>query len=132
MSRCKLRTPWPIHFKLRTAIGIDSLTVCMLFGEISIFHSRVMGKKVFTNKYCMNVDDRHVMGSWHSCLFKKVVNWIGNFFFISICKKMREKHLNKIKENKQFFSYWWTCGFVHTCKNCLKIICFYKSYILFN
>ena len=49
MSRCKLRTPWPIHFKLRTVIGIDSLTICILFGEISIFHSRVMGKKVFTN-----------------------------------------------------------------------------------
>ena len=43
MLRCKLRTPWPIHFKLRTVIGIDSLTVCILFGEISIFHSRVMG-----------------------------------------------------------------------------------------
>ena len=45
MSHCKLRTPWPIHFKLRTVIGIDSLTVCILFGEISIFHSRsrVMG-----------------------------------------------------------------------------------------
>jgi hypothetical protein len=25
MSRCKLRTPSPIHFKLRTVIGIDSL-----------------------------------------------------------------------------------------------------------
>ena len=49
MLRCKLRTPWPIHFKLRTVIGIDSLTVCILFGEISSFHSRVMGKKVFTN-----------------------------------------------------------------------------------
>jgi hypothetical protein len=43
MSHCKLRTPWPIHFKHRTVIGIDSLTVCVLFGEISIFHSRVMG-----------------------------------------------------------------------------------------
>ena len=42
MSRCKLRTPWPIHFKLRTVIGIDSLTVCVLYGEISKFHSRVM------------------------------------------------------------------------------------------
>ena len=77
----------------------------MLFGEISIFHSRVMGKKVFTYKYCMNVDDGRIMRSWHSCLFKKVVNWIGNFFFISTCKKMGEKHLNEIKENKQFFSY---------------------------
>ena len=37
MSRCKLRTSWPIHFKLRPVIGIDSLTVCILFGEISIF-----------------------------------------------------------------------------------------------
>jgi hypothetical protein len=43
MSHCKLRTPWPIHFKLRIVIGIDSLTVCILFGEIKIFHSRVMG-----------------------------------------------------------------------------------------
>jgi hypothetical protein len=43
MSRCKLRTPWPIHFKLRIVIGIDSLMVCILFGEIAMFHSRVMG-----------------------------------------------------------------------------------------
>ena len=43
MSHCKLRTPRPIHFKLRTVIGIDSLTICILFGEISFFHSRVMG-----------------------------------------------------------------------------------------
>jgi glycosyltransferase involved in cell wall biosynthesis len=43
MSRCKLRTPLPIHFKLRIVIGIDSLMVCILFCEISIFHSRVMG-----------------------------------------------------------------------------------------
>jgi hypothetical protein len=43
MSCCKLRTPWPIHFKLRIVTGIDSLTVCKLFDEISIFHSRVMG-----------------------------------------------------------------------------------------
>ena len=46
MSRCKLRTPLPIHFELCTVIGIDSLTVCILFGEISIFHSRVMGLKL--------------------------------------------------------------------------------------
>ena len=46
MSRCKLRTPLPIHFKLRIVIGIDSLMVCILFGEISIFHSRVMGLKL--------------------------------------------------------------------------------------
>jgi hypothetical protein len=39
MSCCKLRTPWPIHFKLCIVIGIDSLMVCILFGEISIFHS---------------------------------------------------------------------------------------------
>jgi hypothetical protein len=34
MLCCKLRTPLPIQFKLRIAIGIDSLTVCILFGEI--------------------------------------------------------------------------------------------------
>jgi hypothetical protein len=38
-----LRTPWPIYFKLLIVIGIDSLMVCILFGEISVFHSRVMG-----------------------------------------------------------------------------------------
>ena len=34
MSCCKLRTPWPIHLKLRTVIGIDRLTVYVLFGEM--------------------------------------------------------------------------------------------------
>jgi hypothetical protein len=43
MSHSNLRTPWPIHFKFHRVIGIDGLTVCILFGEISIFHSRVMG-----------------------------------------------------------------------------------------
>jgi hypothetical protein len=43
MSRSNLRTPWPIHFKFHRVIGIDGLTVCILYGEISIFHSRVMG-----------------------------------------------------------------------------------------
>ena len=43
MSCCKLRTPLPIHFKLRILIGIDSLMVSILFGEISVFHSSVMG-----------------------------------------------------------------------------------------
>ena len=43
MSRSNLRTPWPIHFKFHRVIGIDDLTVCILYGEISNFHSRVMG-----------------------------------------------------------------------------------------
>ena len=43
MSRSNLRTPWPIHFKFHRVIGIDSLTVWKLYGEISIFNSRVMG-----------------------------------------------------------------------------------------
>jgi hypothetical protein len=42
MSRSNLRTPWPIHFKFHRVIGIDGLTVCILYGEISNFHSRVM------------------------------------------------------------------------------------------
>ena len=43
MSRSNLRTPWPIHFKFHRVIGIDGLTDCILYGEISNFHSRVMG-----------------------------------------------------------------------------------------
>jgi hypothetical protein len=43
MLHSNLRTPWPIHFKFHRVIGIDGLTVCILYGEISIFHSRVMG-----------------------------------------------------------------------------------------
>jgi hypothetical protein len=39
MSRSNFRTPWPIHFKFHRVIGIDGI----LFGEIWIFHSRVMG-----------------------------------------------------------------------------------------
>jgi hypothetical protein len=42
MSRSNLKTPWPIHFKFHIVIGIDGLMVCILFGEISIFRSRVM------------------------------------------------------------------------------------------
>ena len=38
-----IRTPWLIHFKFHRVIGIDGLTVCILYGEISNFHSRVMG-----------------------------------------------------------------------------------------
>ena len=43
MSCSNLRTPWPIHLKFHRVIGIDGLTVWILFGEISSFHSRVMG-----------------------------------------------------------------------------------------
>jgi hypothetical protein len=43
MSLSNLRTPWPIHFKFHRVIGIDGLTVCILYGEISNFHSRVIG-----------------------------------------------------------------------------------------
>ena len=43
MSRSNLRTPWTIHFKFHRVIGIDGLTVCKIYGEISNFHSRVMG-----------------------------------------------------------------------------------------
>ena len=43
MSRSNLRTPWPIHFKFHRVIGIDGLTVCILYGEMSNFHSRVVG-----------------------------------------------------------------------------------------
>ena len=38
-------TPWPIHFKFHRVIGIDGLTVCILYGEIS----RVMG---LYSSYC--------------------------------------------------------------------------------
>jgi hypothetical protein len=38
------RNEQPFQFTSNFAvIGIDSLTVCILFGEILIFHSRVMG-----------------------------------------------------------------------------------------
>jgi hypothetical protein len=43
MLRSNLRTPWPIYFKFHRVIGIDGLTVYILYGEISNFHSRVMG-----------------------------------------------------------------------------------------
>ena len=42
MPRSNLRAPWPIHFKFHRVIGIDGLTVCILYGEILNFHCRVM------------------------------------------------------------------------------------------
>jgi hypothetical protein len=43
MSHSNLKTPWPIHFKFHRVIGINGLMVCILYGEISNFYSRVMG-----------------------------------------------------------------------------------------
>ena len=43
MPLSNLRTPWPIHFAFHRVIDIGGLTVCILYGEISNFHSRVMG-----------------------------------------------------------------------------------------
>jgi hypothetical protein len=43
MLHSNLRTPWPIHFTFHRGIGIDGLMVCILYGEISNFHSSVMG-----------------------------------------------------------------------------------------
>ena len=63
MSYCKLRTPWPIHFKLCTVIGIDSLT----FWWNLDFSFKSYGKESLY-KYCMNVDDGRIMRSWRSCL----------------------------------------------------------------
>ena len=37
MSRSNFRTPWPIHFKFHRVIGIDGLTVCILYGEFHFF-----------------------------------------------------------------------------------------------
>ena len=37
MSGCKLRTPWPIHFKLSIVIGIDSIMVCILLVKFQFF-----------------------------------------------------------------------------------------------
>jgi hypothetical protein len=58
MSRCKLRTPLPIHFKLRIVIGIDSLMVCI-----------GMKIRIFTIKYT----DRKTINSNNSVKFE--VNW---------------------------------------------------------
>jgi hypothetical protein len=84
MSRCKLRTPSSIHFKLRTVIGIDSLywflkKYCFLLYKCSNsclwcscwwnlnFSLKSYGKESLY-KYCMNVDDGRIMCSWRSCL----------------------------------------------------------------
>ena len=37
MSRSNFRTPWPIHFKFHRVIGIDGLTVCILYVEFHFF-----------------------------------------------------------------------------------------------
>jgi hypothetical protein len=91
MSRCKLITPSPIHFKLHTVIGIDSLywflkkcVICInvpihvygaAVGEIEIFLSRVIGKKVFTNILWM-------LTTGVSCALGAAVYW---FVCSSVC-----------------------------------------------
>jgi hypothetical protein len=39
MSRCKLRTPSPIHFKLRTVIGIENLKMLQV-KNLLMYHFR--------------------------------------------------------------------------------------------
>jgi hypothetical protein len=63
MSRCKLRTPWPIHFGLYT------------FWWNLNFSFKSYGKESLY-KYSMNVDDGRIMHSWCSCLL---------FLFSSSC-----------------------------------------------
>ena len=90
MSRCKLRTASPIHFKLRTVIGIDSLywflkKCCFQLYKCSNsclwcscwwilnFSLKSYGKESHY-KYCMNVDDGRIMRSWRSCLLPYILN----------------------------------------------------------
>jgi hypothetical protein len=81
MSHSNLRSPWPIHFKFHRVIGIYGLTVCILYGEISIFHSRVMGlycKTINSNK-CAKFEVNLAKGfSIHSATYEKspTIWWI--------------------------------------------------------
>ena len=71
MSRCKLRTPSPIHFKLRIVIGIDSLYWFLKSCWWNLDFSFKSYGKESLYKYCMNVDDGRIIRSWHSCWSKK-------------------------------------------------------------
>jgi hypothetical protein len=57
--------------ELRTVIGIDSLTVCILFGEISIFHTRVMG---LYSSNCRRFFVCHTVNGENCAKFE--VNWM--------------------------------------------------------
>ena len=69
MSRSNLRTPWPIHFKLLIVIGIDSLMVCILFGEISIFIPPIF-RHIFLNNYWWQESD-----IWSQASYRYPISW---------------------------------------------------------
>ena len=66
MSRCKLRTPWPIHFKLRIVIGIIVLQSVYFLVKFRFFIPELWDLNyysvLFQHKYCINVPI-HVYGA---------------------------------------------------------------------
>jgi hypothetical protein len=65
MWRSNLRTPWPFHFKFHRVIGMDGVTVCILYGEISNFHSRIMGP-ISNAKFEVNWQRGSQFTAWHT------------------------------------------------------------------
>ena len=115
MSHCKLRTTWPIHFKLRTVIGIDSLywflkkcwfqlykcsnscLWCSCWWNLD-FSFKSYGKESLY-KYCMNVDDGRIMRFWRSCLFThtlKLSNQNSLLFGYHVLIGLSLEHCTKI------------------------------------
>jgi hypothetical protein len=81
MSRSNLRTPLPIHFKFHRVIGIDGLTVCILYGEIFI-------PKLW--------DFIHQIDVYCVCLFP------GYIIFNNVPKRLKFLHLNNTQfENEE-------------------------------
>ena len=97
MSHSNLRTPWPIHFKFHTVIGMDGLTVCIPYGEISNFHSRVMGlyssncRRLFKLRIVIGIDSLMVciLFGEISIFHSRVMGLCSSNcrrFFVSHCK----------------------------------------------
>jgi hypothetical protein len=103
MSRCKLRTPWPIHFKLLIVIGIDSLRVCILYGEISIFHSRVM----VTLEWKIEISPKSIQTVRLSIpIYVRSLKWIwprGSQFTV--------RHTKNRLQFDGLYTFWWNLDF---------------------
>jgi hypothetical protein len=111
MSHSNLRTPWPIHFIFHRVIGIDGLTICIFYGEISNFHSRVMG---LYSSNCRRFLDFLSLHSWmknlnftNSCTIN--MNWNIYTIFIQLKTTFFEKAVKTINSNNstQNKNYFW-------------------------
>jgi hypothetical protein len=120
------KTPTIFHFKFHRVIGTDDLTVCLLYSEISNFHSRVMGlyssKQAIIN--CLK------QTSLRSTFVFRIDRWLvytgqinKDFLHWDVHIRQEIKSCPMLRKCHAFFFFYFQ--FLHI-KECIKCSIYYK------